>query len=55
MNNIGNFINGKCEKGISKEFGIVFDPSTGEEKSQVVFSNSEDFRNVIQSSKKKFC
>ena len=46
-----NYIHGK---NISKSKNLipVFDPSTGEEISKVVISNSEDFDDVILSAKK---
>ena len=52
MNKIGNYIHGKSVKGKSSEELSVFNPSTGEELSKVILSNSDDFKEVIESSKK---
>ena len=52
MSRIGNYIHGKCVKGKSTEELPVFNPSTGEESSRVVLSNSDDFKEVIESSRK---
>ena len=52
MNRIGNYIHGKYVNGKSTDELSVFNPSTGEESSRVVLSNSDDFKEVIESSKK---
>ena len=46
-----NYINGD-HSGISKKELSVFNPTTGEKISKVILSNNEDFKNVIESSKK---
>ena len=51
MKIIKNYINGKVEC-ISSNVLPVHDPSKGEEIAKVVLSNSEDFKKVIDSSKK---
>ena len=53
MYKIENYINGSL-KSFSKDFIPVVDPSTGEQISNVVNSNDEDFTDVIQSSKNAF-
>ncbi|MDC0056699.1 CoA-acylating methylmalonate-semialdehyde dehydrogenase [Alphaproteobacteria bacterium] len=52
MNNISNFIDGKNVKSDSQNVLPIHDPSTGEIKSQVILSNLNDFRKVVESSKK---
>ena len=52
MNRIENYIHGKIVKGKSSDELSVFNPSTGEELSKVILSNSDDFEGVIESSKK---
>ena len=51
MNIIKNYVNGKII-GISEDYLPVYDPSTGEEISKVILSKLEDFKKVIESSKK---
>ncbi len=51
MKKILNYIDGR-NVSISNLEGDVFDPSTGDVISKVVFSNKDDFNKVIQSSKK---
>ena len=51
MKKILNYIDGR-NVSISNLEGDVYDPSTGEVISKVVFSNKDDFNKVIQSSKK---
>ena len=50
MNKIQNYIHGKKNSN-SDNLLPVFDPSTGEEISQVVLSNTDDFNKVVNSSK----
>ncbi len=50
MKKIYNFINGKVEKGFSNNYLPVFNPSTGEQISEVILSNSDDFDNTIDNS-----
>ena len=52
MNRIGNFINGKKLLSKSNKFDSVFDPSTGEIKSEVNLSNYDDLEYCIKSAKK---
>ena len=51
MIKIENYIDGKL-KSFSKDTADVFNPSTGEVIANVIMSNQEDFRKVIESSKK---
>ena len=51
MTKIKNYIHGKSVASSDKELS-VFDPSTGEKISSVVLSNSNDFKDTIDSSKK---
>ena len=53
MKKIENFIDGKVSS-FSKNTQPVYDPSTGEQTSEVVLSNNEDFEKVIESSSKSF-
>jgi len=53
MNKIMNYIDGNLDN-VSNNFLPVEDPSKGEVISEVVLSNEEDFKNVIESSKKAF-
>ena len=52
MRNISNFIDGKKVKSDSQKVLPVHDPSTGEIHSQVILSNLNDFKKVVESSKK---
>ena len=54
MNLISNYIDGKITSSSSNDVMKVFDPSTGEHKSNVSLSNEDDFKKVINSSKKSF-
>ncbi len=51
MKKIHNFVNGNLSS-ISKKELPINDPSTGEEIGKVVMSSIDDFKNVIESSKK---
>ena len=53
MNKILNYIHGK-KTGYSKNILPVFDPSKGEQTSEVILSNDKDFENLIESSKAGF-
>ena len=53
MKIIKNYINGKIVSS-SKKTIPVFDPSKGEKQSEVIMSNTEDFKNAIEASKKAF-
>ena len=53
MDKIENYINGSIVS-ISKKIAQVYDPSKGEQKSEVVLSNIEDFNSAIISSDKAF-
>tara|TARA_B100001123_G_scaffold368224_1_gene429092 strand:+ start:51 stop:1541 length:1491 start_codon:yes stop_codon:yes gene_type:complete len=54
MNQIGNFINGKTNKGSSSNTLPVYDPSTGEIKSEVILSNKDDFDKAVDCARKAF-
>ncbi len=54
MKKIINYIDGKFQESTSKEFSSVYDPSTGEEISQVQLSNEQDLINTIKSSINSF-
>ena len=41
MNSIQHFVDGKIFKGSSKRSGKVFNPATGEQSSEVSFSNKK--------------
>ncbi len=51
MKVIHNYVNGKCSS-ISTNFLPVDDPSTGEQIAKVVLSTKDDFKEIINSSKK---
>tara|TARA_Y100000590_G_C15175149_1_gene808948 strand:+ start:452 stop:637 length:186 start_codon:yes stop_codon:yes gene_type:complete len=51
MKKIENYIHGK-KTSVSQTLLGVFDPSTGEQISNVVMSDENDFQNLIESSKK---
>jgi len=53
MKKIKNYINGSL-KAYSNDFLDVFDPSKGEKSGEVVLSNSEDFKEILNSSIKAF-
>ncbi len=53
MKRIENYIDGKITSD-SKDTSPIYDPSKGEQISNVVLSNSLDFKNTIDSSKKGF-
>ena len=53
MKKIHNYINGSTQS-FSKSFLPVYNPSTGEQISEVVLSNKNDFDTVIASSQKAF-
>ncbi len=53
MIKIENYINGKVTSS-SKKTQPIYDPSIGEQISEVVLSDKEDFSNLIESSKKSF-
>ena len=50
MKKINNFIDGKITS-YSDSILPIYDPSKGEQISQVVNSNDQDFKNTIKSSK----
>ena len=54
MKKIYNFTNGKLNKGSSNKFLPVYNPSTGEQTSEVISSNSEDFLTILDNAKKSF-
>ena len=51
MKVIQNYVNGKCSS-ISTNFLPVDDPSTGEQIAKVVLSTKDDFKEIVNSSKK---
>ncbi len=53
MNKIKNYISGNITSN-SNNYSPVYDPSKGEQSGEVVMSNSDDFNNIILSSKKAF-
>ena len=48
MKTIGNYIHGKVVQGNASDYIAVHDPSTGEEITSVILSNSDDFDEVIK-------
>ena len=53
MNRIKNYISGIITSD-SNNYSPVYDPSKGEQSGEVVMSNTEDFNNIVSSSKKAF-
>ncbi len=53
MTKVENYIHGNL-KSISKDQLAIYDPSTGDEIRKVVLSDKDDFKEVINSSKKGF-
>ena len=51
MKKISNFVNGTLQSISSNELSVE-DPSTGEEIAKVVLSSEDDFKKIIESSKK---
>ncbi len=54
MNSIQHFVDGKILKGTSKRTGKVFDPSTGEQNSEVNFASTDDVNKAVSVAKKAF-
>jgi len=54
MNLIQHFVNGKSISGESKRKGKVFDPSTGDQSSEVMLGNQKDLDNTVIVAKKAF-
>ena len=54
MNSIEHFVDGKIFKGNSKRTGKVFNPSTGEQSSEVFFATKEDVNDAVLIAKKAF-
>jgi malonate-semialdehyde dehydrogenase (acetylating) / methylmalonate-semialdehyde dehydrogenase len=54
MNLIQHFINGKITSGISKRTGKVFNPSTGEQESEVKLGSKLDLDEAVNVAKKAF-
>jgi len=54
MKKIHNYIDGKISEGSSKKTSPVYDPSTGEQISEVILSNKNDFETALTSSLKSF-
>ena len=54
MNLIQHFVNGELTPGLSKKKGKVFNPATGEQKSEVLLANKSDLNNAADIAKKAF-
>ncbi len=54
MNSIQHFVGGKKISGNSKRTGKVFNPSTGEQSSEVFFATKEDVNDAVLIAKKAF-
>ena len=54
MNLIQHFVNGKSISGESKRKGKVFDPSTGDQSSEVMLGTQKDLDNTVIVAKKAF-
>ena len=54
MNLIQHFVNGELTSGSSKKKGKVFNPATGEQKSEVLLANRSDLNNAADIAKKAF-
>jgi len=54
MNLIQHFVDGKVFKGTSKRTGKVFNPSTGEQSSEVSFAATDDVNETVSVAKKAF-
>ena len=54
MNSIQHFVGGKKTSGNSKRTGKVFNPSTGEQSSEVFFATKEDVNDAVLIAKKAF-
>jgi len=54
MNLIQHFVDGKVFKGTSKRIGKVFNPSTGEQSSEVSFATTDDVNKAVSVAKKAF-
>ena len=52
MNSIQHFVDGKKISGNSKRTGKVFNPSTGEQSSEVFFATKEDVNDAVLIAKK---
>ena len=54
MNLIEHFVGGKLFSGTSDRKSKVFDPATGEQKSEVILANKSDLDKTVQVAKKAF-
>ena len=54
MNLIQHFIDGKIVPGNSKRTGKVFDPATGDQKSEVKLGTQSDLMEAVKIAKKAF-
>ena len=54
MNLIQHFVDGKSILGESKRRGKVFDPSTGDQSSEVILGTQKDLDNTVIVAKKAF-
>ena len=54
MNLIQHFVNGELTSGSSKKKGKVFNPATGEQKSEVLLANKSDLNKAVDIARKAF-
>ncbi len=54
MNLIQHFVGGELTSGSSNKKGKVFDPSSGEQKSEVILANKSDLNKAVSIAKKAF-
>ena len=54
MKTIKHFVDGQKFSGSSKRVGMVFNPATGEQSSNVNLANSEDLNEAVDSAKKAY-
>ena len=54
MNLIQHFVGGELTSGSSKKKGKVFNPATGEQKSEVLLANKSDLNKAVDIARKAF-
>ena len=54
MKTIKHFVDGQKFSGSSKRVGKVFNPATGEQKSEVILANKEDLKKTVETAKNAF-
>ena len=54
MNLIQHFVGGELTSGSSKKKGKVFNPATGEQKSEVILANKSDLNKAVSIAKEAF-